>query len=232
VNDKLCFTNGDTAVQSWAGTGYSAAVDATNALKARYCTEYANRLIIADCYNGSTRMPNTFKWSKEGSVTDWTDSTAGQADVLDTDGYIMGLGKTGPSMVIFKQDNFLIYGKTGIATSPIQMTSFKQGIGLTAPYSVIPLAGNSAFVGRDDFYVLDGDVASSLGGSIRDYVFSHTGAPELRRTFAGWNADAHQILWGINTDEGRIVFVFDYRYGQWLMHRLSDDVTCFGRGVI
>jgi len=62
VGDKFCFTNGNVNVQYWTGTGSAADLNASVAVQARYCIEYANRLFIADY--GATRDPYGVAGSK------------------------------------------------------------------------------------------------------------------------------------------------------------------------
>ncbi len=212
VDDKFCFTNGNENVQYWAGTGYAADLNATYAVKARYCIEYANRLFLADTYVSNVRLPTTLLFSKEGDPTDWTDSTAGEMDLLETDDYITGLGKVGFNLVVYKEDSILVFSRTGNATAPISRTAEWRGIGCPAPYSIIGFMGTNAFLGRDDFYIMSGDQPEPIGGPIRDKFFSMVGKTEIKKTFSGSCPNINELYWTVNTvSDGQITFIWNYK---------------------
>lgn len=89
-------------------------------VKAKYCANYAERLFIANLDQDGVLMPYTVRWSKENDATNWTDTSSGQMDLLDTDDYITGLCPNGPYLVIFKSESYSIWYRTGVATNPIQ----------------------------------------------------------------------------------------------------------------
>ena len=233
VDDKFCFTNGNTNVQYWAGSGYAADLNSTYATKARYCIEYAGRLFLADLYIDSIREPLSLRFSKEGDPTDWTDSTAGRLDLLDTEDYIFGLGKVGSYLVIYKQNNIMVYGRTGDATNPIRMAADRRGIGCVAPYSIIEFMGTNAFVGREDFYIMDGDMPSAIGGPIRDKFFSMVGYTEIERVFGGVCPNLNELYWVANTlNDGQITFIYNFKSKEWYTAQWDGDMTTFGRGAL
>jgi hypothetical protein len=236
VGDKFCFGNGNTVVQYWNGSGYATnlatGTDATYIVNARYMTEYANRLFLADVnLAGAARSAITIRWSKEGDPTNWTDSTAGELDLMDTSDIIMGLGKTGGSLIIFKPDATYIYSRTGVATDPISMTAYRQGVGCVAPYSPVSFMGTTAWVGRDDFYVMDGDMPVSIGEKIRVKFFDEVGESEIKRTWGAANHSINEVMWIAETTAGQSVFVYNYKYKEWYQYALPVSVTAFGRGA-
>jgi len=232
VNDKFVFTNGDVDLQYWGGSNYAVPLDTTYASKARYCIEYANRLFIADYYTGATRYPTSIRWSKEGDITDWTDSTAGMLDLIESEDYITGLGKVGADLVIYKRENLYIYTRSGIATSPIRIVGQRRGIGCVAPYSIIEFMGTNAFIGRDDFYVMNSDQPEPIGTKIRTKFFDITEVTELEKSWGGHDPIRNEIFWVVNTTEGKYVFVFNYKYKEWYTYTFDGDVTGFGRGAL
>lgn len=232
VNDKFCFGNGNLPVQYWAGSGYAASLNATYALNARYMTEYANRLFLADVDASGTRSAITIRWSKENDPTDWTDSTAGELDLMDTSDILMGLGKVGGNIIFFKLDNIYIYGRTGIATDPISMVAFRPGVGCVAPYSTVSYLGTTAWLGRDDFYVMDGDQPTSIGGRIRTEFFDSVSGTEIKKVWGAANHNLNEVMWIANTSAGQRAFVYNYKHKEWYLYELPIDVTAFGRGAV
>jgi hypothetical protein len=232
VGEKFCFTNGNVDVQYWTGSGNATALDSTNAKSARYCIEYANRLFLADLTISGLRSPITVKWSAEGDVTDWTDSTAGENDFLETDDFITGLGRVGPNLVVYKRDSIIIGSRSGDPTAPVTYNSPSVGIGLVAPWSLVSFMGTNAWIGRDDFYMMNGDQPVSIGKPIRDKFFSQVGESEVERTFGYVNYNANEVYWCANTDEGKRVFVWNYKTDQWSKNEYPLNVQGYGTGAV
>jgi hypothetical protein len=165
VGDKFCFTSGGDDVKYWDGGAATYAVDLETALtvarQARYCIEYANRLIIADY--GTTRDPLGLAWSKEGDPTNWTHASAGAMAFLQSSDFITGLGKVGTSLFVYKQDSYHVGNRTYVSTGPLEFPVHKMGIGLFAPYSLVHFMGTNAFLGKDNFYAIIGIFAQPIG---------------------------------------------------------------------
>jgi len=232
VGDKFCFTNGNTDVQYWAGTGYAADLEtgAAVATKARYCIEYANRLILADY--GSTRDPLGVAWSKEGDPTDWTDSTAGAVQLLETEDIITGLGKIGGQLIVYKRNSIFFWYRTGESTAPIARASYREGIGCIAPYSIVKYLGTNAFLGRDNFYKLVGNEPVAIGTPIRDKFFELTGQTEAEQTWGFVDTDNRLIHWLADTSDGQYAFVWNYQTEEWTVFQYHHEIKCGGKGAL
>jgi len=228
VNDVFCFTNGNVNVQKWDGSAATAVdLDATNAVKARYCTCYANRLILADMYLSAVRQPWTIKWSKEGDPTDWTDSTAGEIDFADTDEPITGLGRVGNNLAVFKKNSYYIGSRTGEATSPFTFPTFKAGVGLWAPYSLVEAYGTCFWLGHENFYVMNGEEWEPIGDAIKYEFFSRVNDTERTKVWGVLNARHNEILWYATTNEGQKCFSYRYRENSWSTYTFPSTVTGF-----
>lgn len=235
VDDLFCFTNGNVNVQKWDGSGYAKDLDATYANSARYCMEYANRLVMADMVNESTgvRDPYMFRWSKDGDPTNFTDSTAGASWFIETEDYITGLGKSGPSIFVYKRDSILIGNKTGKAESPIEFPSQRRGIGCVAPYSIVEVLGTNVFLGRDDFYIMNGDQPESIAAeSMRYKIFDITDDTELQNVWGFHNVLEKEVIWVVNTIEGKYGFAWNYQSKEWYLYKYAHDIVGAGRGAV
>lgn len=228
VDDKFIFTNGDTNVQYWAAANYAADLNATTAIKARYCVEYANRLFIADY--GTTRDPLGIAWSKENDPTDWSDSTAGAAQLFETNDYITGLGKSGANLIIYRQDSIMIGNRTGKSTAPVIFPRHRRGVGCVAPYSIIEVGGTNVFLGRDDFYIMRGDYPESIGQRVREKFFDIVGEEEIKKTWGFLNMITNEVMWIANTSEGKLGFIYNYQNKQWYISEFAHDIIGAGRG--
>jgi hypothetical protein len=237
VNGKFCFVNGNVRAQYWNGTDtYSTDIGATDAQKAycnkaRYCVSYANRLVIADMNNVDSpyaRNPWLVRWSKEGDPTDWTDSTAGFNDFIDTEEPITGLGVAGSNLIVFKKTSYYIGYRTGDAASPMAFPSNKRGIGLYAPYSLVHVAGTVAWMGMNDFYYLNGDNAESIGDPIRKKFFELVADDELTRVFGINNNKNNEVLWAASTSAGQYIFAYNWKEKSWATYEFDNNLTAFG----
>ena len=237
VDDQFFFANGNTNIQAYSGTGYATDGDtsATSmvAIKPRYCIEYANRLVIADY--GSTRDPLSVAWSGEGDPNTFNasdDDTAGSNTFLETESYITGLGKVGTMLVVYKKEALIFGNRTGISTAPIQFSKDRPGIGCVAPYSIVPFLGKNAFIGREDFYILEANIPVPIGEPIRYDFFRLVGKTEAKKAWGYHNADDSTINWFANTSEGNFSFVWNYVTKEWTVFEFNDDIKTGGRGLV
>jgi len=234
VNNTLCFSNGNTNVQKWTGSGTAADLEtgAAIATKARYLTEYANRLIMADY--GSTRDPYSIAWSKNLDPTNWTHASAGSLQLLDSPDYITGLGKVGAYLVIFKEESYHMAHRTGIYTEPINVPIHKKGIG-AHPWSIVPFQGNVAWLGRKNFYMMSGTWAEEIGDEIKDFFFDDVTQANAEKVYGFLNLMEDEIIWlATTTTYGQLGFVWRYRNpsgSQWVTYDMNDTIKSGGRGA-
>ena len=233
VDDKLCFTNGNTDVQYWDGSNYAGALDSTYAREARYCIEFGNRLYLADLLISGVRDPLALWGSVEGDPTDFdTGNGAVLYRLRDTADWITGLGKVGGNLTIYKKDSYMMYARTGDTTDPISRVIDRVGLGCVAPYSIVPFRGANAFLWRDDFYAFDGSQHANIGGQIRDKFFDLVPETEVERVYGFSNPLTSEIYWHANTLEGEYWFVWNHRYDEWYVNQYADAIFTGGRGVV
>ncbi len=235
VDDKFCFTNGIVNVQYWGGgSTYASALDSTYATRAKYCIEYGNRLCLANLYIGGVVSPWTLRCSANGDPTKWSteDTSAVDYTFIETDDVISGLGKVGAGLVVYKTESLIFGQKTAKATDPFIFLSQKRGVGCVAPYSIVEFMGTNAFLGRDDFYKIDGDHPVAIGERIR-YKFKEIVSDSERENVWGFNNYLdNEILWFANTSEGPWVFVYDYKDEEWGAYWYADFMSGAGRGAV
>ena len=232
-DDKLVIANGDCYTQYWTGSDNFVNCNTTSATKARYCTEYADRLFLADMYVSASRAPCTVMWSKNGDLTDWTDSTAGSVDLEDTEDIITGLSKVGGDLIVYKTDSIVIGNRTGVATAPVIFPHYQKGIGCPAPYGLVHAMGTDFFIGRDDFYVMVGTQPYPIGEKIRYKFFDIVNPTELKRAFGYVNTLQSEVRWFVNDeDSNRRCFVYDYKRKEWGLYIYHNDMACGGCGEV
>ena len=232
-DDKLVITNGNCYPQYWTGSDEFVNCNTTLATRARYCIEYADRLLLADMYVSGSRAPWTVMWSKNGNLTDWDDSTAGSADLGDTEDIITGLGKVGGDLIVYKTDSIVVGNRTGVSTAPVIFPRYQPGIGCPAPYSIVPAMGTNFFIGRDDFYLMMGTQPYPIGEKIRYKFFDIVNPTELKRAYGYANTLQNEIRWLVtDEDNNRRCFIYDYKRKEWGHYRYADNMSCGGRGTV
>jgi hypothetical protein len=229
VNGKFCFVNGNVYGQYWNGTDtYATRLNTTYCNQVRYCVAFANRLVTADMQNSGARNPWLLRWSKEGDPTDWTDTTAGYVEFMDSEEPITGLGCVGEQLVVFRKTAYHLGYRTGESSSPLAFDSPKKGIGLYAPYSLVHVAGTVAWLGLNDFYFLNGKEAESIGEPVRKKFFELVADDELESVFGINNPRYHEVLWVANTSAGQYTFSYNWQDKTWGPYQFSDKITGLG----
>jgi len=180
------------------------------------------------------REPWTMQWSKSTDPTDWTDSTAGSVDFVTTDAHITGLGQVGNNVFVYKTDSIIMGYRTGVATSPFTFPTEKRGNGNYAPYSLVHYMGTNAFLGKNDFYWINGDHAEPIGGAlsadspIRYKFFDIVDKSEVQYTWGVNIPSNNQVWWFANSKEGQLCFVWDYESKQWTTFDFYDRIEGVG----
>ena len=236
VDDKFCFGNSNTEVQSWAGSNYASALDSTLAKNASYLIEYGNRLCIAgpSLDISGTVSPWTLRCSAEGDPALWPgeDTTAADYDFIESTSTIAGLGKTSANIIVYKKESIIFGNRTGVSTNPFQFPLEKQGVGLWAPYGHAGLDGTEYFLGQNDFYAIEADHPQPIGERIRFQFFDIVSKTEAENTWAFASPNSDEIIWIANTSEGKWAFVLDTKDREWGAYSFRDDITGAGMGAV
>lgn len=227
VDNQFFFTNGNVDFQYWDGAAdFASAVDSTNLKNARYCIEYANRLLVADYTVAGERNPWALGYSEIGDPTDFTTvTTGGRIDFAGTQDFITGLAKVGVNIIVFKEDSFHLGYRTGDSTDPMTFPKERPGIGNFAPYSLTPFQGTCAFIWRNDFYVIEGTEPKAIGGRMAYDFFRLVEEANIKNCW-GFNVQREsQLVWTADTKDGRLGFVWDYQEDEWGIYDFWDDMV-------
>ena len=213
-NNKLIFTFSDESVWSWTGLADAVAieVDSTNATGFKYCVPFINRVFLANDVEGSG--PMVVKWCKNGDETDWTDSTAGEADLIDKGSEIRGLSVVGNDLVVYTERSIIWGNGTGIAESPISFNDIRWGLGLHAPRSLISVRGQDYFLGYDNFYRMDGRTPIPIGDPVITELLDTITSANLATTIAGHFETRNEIWWSLG-GTGKHIIAYDYQDNTW-----------------
>jgi hypothetical protein len=247
LNGKFIFTNGNVYAQYWEGqepegltypdsTKFAKDLKASEFYQARYVTPYANRAIFADMYDSdvSARNPWLLRTSAEGDPTKGPaeDETAVDYSFLDTQEPITGMATVGEQLIVFKKTCYYIGNRTGTSTDPLGFKGPYQGIGLYAPYSIVPFMGTCVWLGLEDFYTMNGTMPAAIGAPIRKKLFSIADEGDIKNAFGFPSMAKSEILWVISTTEGQIVIVWNFKenypIGEWFVYEFPNTITAIG----
>lgn len=231
------FTWSDDGGSTWEATGVAITGSAQTLNNAITVTFAATTGHTGDDYWEFTvaagREPWSIQWSAEGDVEDWTDSTAGTADLIDSQDIITGLGRVGNKIIIYKKDSFHVGHRTGVATAHVAVPTHRCGAGLWAPYSLIHVEGTNAYQGREDFYILEGDIPKSIGAPMRDRFFGEVPEGATGDTWGCWDGARNRCMWFTGTKSlGQISWTWDYKEDAWTTFKFYHEITGAGMGGV
>lgn len=230
VGDLLCFSNGNNPVQKWNGSGYASNLH-SNAVPSRFLIEYADRLILFDCVVNGVRNPNYCRWSAIDDPTNWTGVGSGYKNFVETEDFITGVGKSGTFLVVYKRNSIILGSDTGDIDIPIIFPNILTQVGCIAPYSIVNLLSGNVFLGYDNFYYIESGTPRPIGDKIKDIFFELVNTTEAEKTTGFLDQIAHEILWFVNTTEGRLAFVWDYKEDEWYIYEFKDNILTLGKGT-
>ena len=133
---------------------------------------------------------------------------------------------------VFKQNSITYYERSGDSTAPLRRYSISSGIGSSAPYSIVEALGTVLFLGKDDFYLINGDNPEPMGESMRYKFYDIVPETEAANTWGFVNPMENEIVWIANTSEGKYAFVWDYKYKEWYLYQFPIDITGAGMGAV
>lgn len=237
VNGKFCFSNRNENVQVYDGTAKAADLDSTYARQAGCMASFGDRLVIGDILVGGVRNPWTIRWSKLSDPTNWTDSTAGSKQFIDSEDPLINMGVVGGMLFVYKKNMYHIGRLTEDPDAPFSFMQDVRGNGIYARDSLVHFAGTNAFLGVDDFYLIQGDQSVSFGGPIRRDFFRLVKDANLVKVYGINNQRFHELLFVATiTEDGvdsQYVWSYDYKEndalgGSWSVYTFDSTLTGLG----
>ena len=224
-DNNLIFTFYDEYVWKNPGDGTGSVVlDTTEAAGFKYCASFANRVILGHEYS---LTPMGIKWCKNGDETDWTDSTAGTADLVDMGNEIRGLSVVGNDLVVYTDTSIIWGNKTGVAEAPLSFGDIRWGLGLHAPKSLLSVRGQDYLLGYDNFYRMDGRTPIPIGDAVITEVLDSVTPANLALTTSAHFETRNEIWWSLGGG-GRHILSYDYTDNTWNYYRPGVDMQALG----
>jgi hypothetical protein len=242
VGGTLCFCNGVDKVQIWDGIASSFTNASSNAVPARYLFELVNHLVAANTIEGGVPAYQRVRWTGAGDPTDWTSFNAGQTDLFNDLGPILGGLKLFQYGYLWQKWGIVQMIPTGIGTNPFAFQPLSaKSKGLLCPKSLCANGETTAFyVGNDNVYSFDGTQSTPVGDmpmgqgrgrlGARTRIFVDLQGIDLS-TVLGFvttavNGVPYNAYWIIVP--GRSVWVFNIDEGNWTRWTFSGNPTAIG----
>ena len=238
--NRVYFSNGSVPVL-YADGESSVKVAGNVPGAARFMTELAGHLVLAHTTEpapgtvGSTVYPRRVRWSKSGNPDDWTDFTAGFADLLEVPDELTGIATIGRNGYLFRPHGFSVMYPTGIGMRPFGIEHYSyglKGIGNAYPYSLAVYGDTVIFVASDDIYALSLAGLRPIGLGAKKGIFKDLG-----------NASGDQVTSFITPTLGKgydflsywlsipgvnVTWIYNYDEGSWVRFNSSSGrLTAF-----
>jgi len=216
-SELLIISNGGyNLLRKWTGAGNAAALGG-DPPKAKYMTYLTPYLLLAHIDDGASINPWKVQWCDAGNPELWAGGTSG-SDMLSRDpSPIMNIMRLNEFAAVYKQDA-LCLGQLVSNSDIFQFSPIKSGIGLAASRALAEAEGMHYFMAANDFYRWNGIREESIGGPIRDEVFSRLDREKIMRCFALHVQELTEIWFYIVVSGASWpteVWKFNYRTGFW-----------------
>ena len=219
----LVLTNGVDKIRKWTGSGNNTALGGNPPL-AKYCTYLSPYLLLAYLTEGGSIYPWKVAWCDTDAPETWAGGNAGSALISNEPSAIQNIMKLNEYVALYKEESLWLGRK--VETSDIFIFDcMKTGVGLGSPRALVDFEGQHAFMGVNDFYVWNGIREESIGGPIRDQVFSTIDRGKIKRCFAIHIKNLWEVWFFVITSGQTCpttVWKYNYRTGFWYYDTCSN----------
>ena len=154
-------------------------------------------VICFGCSNvAGTKEPLLVRWSDQNNYNNWTpaiSSTAGENTLAGGTRIMQGIRSRNQIAILTDE---VMYGMR--FTGPPFIFSFTElgtGCGGVSQHGGTDMNGIPVWMGRDNFFVLDGNSVRRLDCTVRRYVYDDINTSELGKIFCGINSEFKEVTW-------------------------------------
>jgi hypothetical protein len=155
-------------------------------------------VVCFGCSNvAGTKEPLLVRWSDQNNYTNWTpsiSSTSGENNLTGGTAIVQGIRSR--NQIAILTDEVVLYGMR--FTGPPFIFSFTElgtGCGGVSQHGGIDMDGVPVWMGRDNFFVLDGNRVRRLDCTVRRYIYDDINTTELGKIFCGINSEFKEVTW-------------------------------------
>ena len=234
ANDEVIITNGVDTMRRWDGvTATESAISGSGAPSAaKYVESYIDRIFAARTTESGTLYPRRVRWSNNASNTTWNGTSAGFADLNDSEGWIIGIRRLKEAIVVYKEDSIIVGRSTGIASAPVTFNQRAGAHGCISGHTVADVGNFHIFLGRDNVYLFDLVEPIPIGDPIREELFSTTDFDKMQYSHAFIKDDRREYwLWVTPTGESvpTRAWCYNWKDQTWSRHSWSAGIISSGR---
>ena len=154
-------------------------------------------VVCFGCSNvAGTKEPLLVRWSDQNNYTNWTpsiSSTSGENNLTGGTAIVQGIRSRNQIAILTDE---VLYGMR--FTGPPFIFSFTElgtGCGGVSQHGGIDMDGVPVWMGRDNFFVLDGNRVRRLDCTVRRYIYDDINTTELGKIFCGINSEFKEVTW-------------------------------------
>lgn len=241
VASTMCFCNGVDKVKIWDGVAPSFVDASPDAVPARYMCELVGHLVVGNTIETGVDAVQRIRWTGTGDPTDWTSLNAGQTDLHNDLGPILGLIKLFQYGFVFQRRGITQMIPTGVGTQPFDFIPLSaRSKGILCPRTLSANGETTAFyVGNDNVYAFDGTSSTAIGDM-----------PMEGRRRVGARTRIYIDLVGVNLNDvvgfvttnvngspfnaywvvipGRSTWIYNIDEQSWTRWTFNGDITCMG----
>jgi hypothetical protein len=229
-DDVIFLTNGVDAILRWEGSGFFTFV---TGVVAKCLGTFANRLILGNTLEGGVSCVKRIRFSVPGDPDDLTGTGSGFFDIIETSDWITYLCPFKDKFVIFKDRSVweLVYvGGTTYLTYRLLL----DGVGTSAPGSVIPLGEEIIFFGNDNVYLYDMVSLKSIADGLLQLLYNTetkiVNGAYINRIVSVYVEELEDYWIAIPTTGSALTLLLKYNFtfDMWVKKNVQKAVTMFG----
>lgn len=166
-------------------------------ISAKYIIATKDRLFLANCWEDGQYLPTRIHWSDLNKPLNFATSNTSEADVFDlgvNSDDITGLAYSNCVVVIFTKNSIWRSDYQGFETK-FRTSLLTSNNGCLFHYSAITINEVVYFIGKDNFYALNGLTLVPLGTDIWDWWKENADFAGLRNVIAQYELAQNSITW-------------------------------------
>jgi len=219
----LIITNFIDRIRKWTGSGTNSLL-LGNPPKAKYCTYLSPYLLLAYTDDGSSIKPWEIAWCDTDNPEVWSGGNSGSSLLSREPSPIQNIAKLNEYVVGYKKDSLWLGRK--VETSDVfQFDCLKTGIGLAAPRAFADAKGYHYFMSLNDIHVWNGIQEESIGGPVKDQIFSRIDRGKINRCFAVHVQELDEVWFFVvitGNNWPTEIWKYNYRTGFWYYDTCSE----------
>lgn len=241
--NQLFYVNGTTAPTVIDGSSVATAISLPNTGTCFFLGKLAARMLYLNLIEpygapGASNYPRRFRWSKINDANNFTDPTAGVADIPEIEDNISGYATQGALGYIYRTNGITTVTPTGGISPTFFLENYSAGVGTGNffPYSLAQWGNLTCFASQEDIQAFNPLLGppTPIGGAAARSIYTDLsnasgyviGAmlPSL-----GWERQGLQYWLGIPfSDNTSKIWMYQFESQSWTNQVVPFSVTTIG----